>query len=189
MSEQRYQAATTPFHRVEAPCVPGGAVGDQGIRFGTRAESVFPLFWFALPCFLRWPRRGSPTELQSPLWRPDKRAPSGLTEWSTSAEWPILFPGTSLVGSLGVVSVPASGVELRCDPVGEVSKSGGSLEPHFRGCDARSPHRFSIVVHRLPGIRRISLVSIAVTVVCTFLAVSFAYFARSTTLSRWEVSQ
>ena len=31
-----------------------------------------------------------------------KRVPSGLTEWSTSAEWPILFPSTPFVTSLGV---------------------------------------------------------------------------------------
>ena len=53
----------------------------------------------------------------------------------------------------------------RCGPVGEAAKSGGTLQPQFRGCDARSPHRFSIVVYVLPGIRRILLVPISVIVV------------------------
>ena len=63
------------------------------------------------------------------------------------------------------------GVDLGCDPGGEAAKSAGTLRPQFQGCHARSPHRFSIVGCIIPGIRRVSLVHIAVIVVLFSLAV------------------
>ena len=74
--------------------------------------------------------------LQRPLWRPGKRTPSGLTEWSTSAEWPILFPDTSLIRFQRWESI--------FDAI--LLEKLRKVELHFRS--------FSVVVYTLPLVGR-----------------------------------